>query len=145
MSEAAYKPLPDNGGLRSGVAKITANGGSGSYTVTEQRYAGAAWQAAIAPKGLVSVTARDYQDYATGVVNAYVRFWEQRKSTGVIEVLIDISSSMFPEGDTAGQMFYWNGTAWTLLDPPASDSNVYVLTMTNGVPDWVVTGAWACP
>ena len=141
MSEAAYKPLPDNSGLRYGVAKITVNGGSGSYTVTEQRYTGAAWQAAIAPKGLVSVTARDYQDYATGVVNDYVYFWEQRLSTGVIEVLIDISSSMFPEGTTTGQMLYWNGTAWTLLDPPASNDSMYFLSMTNGVPTWIISEA----
>ncbi len=43
------------------------------------------------------------------------------------------SGSNLPTATTTGQMMYWNGTKWTLIEP-ASDG--MVLTMQNGVPVW---------
>lgn len=43
-------------------------------------------------------------------------------------------------GSSNGQMMYWNGSAWTLLNPGAA---AQVLTMCNGVPTWTTGGV--CP
>lgn len=81
--------------LRSGVAKIVTNPGSGAYTITEQWYSSAssAWTDAISPLGLVSQTAREYQSRTTGVVDDYVRFWAQRQKNGTLEYLIDVGGA----------------------------------------------------
>jgi hypothetical protein len=41
----------------------------------------------------------------------------------------------FPPGTVAGQMNYWNGTAWVTV-APGSNANPQTLTFCNGVPTW---------
>lgn len=43
-----------------------------------------------------------------------------------------------PQGTQAGEMQYWNGTAWTIV-PPGSEGSV--LTFVNGVPTWEAQGS----
>jgi uncharacterized protein (TIGR02145 family) len=43
-------------------------------------------------------------------------------------------------GNTAGQMMYWNGTAWITINP---GSQAQTLTICNGIPTWTTGGA--CP
>lgn len=114
-----YEPklLPDE--LRHGVAQIDSNDADGAYTITEQVWnpdAGpAAWEDGVAPVSYVDQTARDYQDRDLGVVDRYVRFWEQRSKTGVLEVLIDVMGmGEFSWGKTTAA---WTSGNTVTLDP----------------------------
>ena len=75
---------------RGGVAKITANT-AGVYTITEQRrkVGDDGWQDAPSPLGHVGTTARDYRGRTNGQIGQLVRFWEQRRSGGELDLLID--------------------------------------------------------
>jgi len=50
------------------------------------------------------------------------------------------SANGTPDGTVAGQMQYWNGTAWVSVTPGTTGQN---LTNCNGVPTWTTGGA--CP
>ena len=43
------------------------------------------------------------------------------------------TNGTFPPGTVAGEMNYWNGTAWVTVAPGSNDQN---LTFCNGVPTW---------
>jgi len=89
--------------LRSGVARITAAGGEGLYTITEQLWDSSAnggegaWVDAVG--GYADRSARDFRNRVGGTVDSCVRFWEQYSlpdtGGGELEVLIDV-------GDTGG-------------------------------------------
>lgn len=78
--------------LRSGVMKLTADNGDGTYTATEQVWAGAAWTNGTAPGQYVGVTVRDIASSTAGAVNDYVPFWEQYTQAGVIELIVAIGA-----------------------------------------------------
>jgi hypothetical protein len=45
------------------------------------------------------------------------------------------TNGTFPPGTVAGEMNYWNGTAWVTV-APGSNANPQTLTFCNGVPTW---------
>ena len=156
---------PSRGGdvLVGGVAKIVSNDGDGAYTITQQVYDSgtSAWIAAVAPSGLVAVTAREYQNRTTGAAADYVRFWQQRRADGAVEVLIDIGGGV--EAHTVldedvhtdtearvpvkGDIIYClvNGT-WIHLAPPGVAGKTYILSVndTNTI-SWREMKPFVCP
>jgi hypothetical protein len=90
-----------------GVCKITANNGSGAYTITRLRWNGTAY-VADESGAIYTVAARDYQNRPYGAVSTHpVRYWETIKADGSLERLIDIGpvgygkpSSAFSSGST---------------------------------------------
>ena len=96
---------------RNGVGKITANLGSGAYTVTEQRRdpSSGLWQDAAAPLGCVAVSAWDYDKRTTGQAGQLVRFWQQRGLGGTLEVLIDVGSDLLMVSSNDAAPGYLNG------------------------------------
>ena len=79
---------------RTGVAKITANAGTGTYTVTEQRRDAVAgtWGDAPGQLGHVSAAAIDFDGRSGGTVGQIVPFAEHRGAGGAILLLIDVGS-----------------------------------------------------
>ena len=103
--------------LRQGVAKIITNDTGGVYTITEQwqRPAkgsiAAVWENATEPLGFVTATTRDYQNRIHGSADDLVRFWEQRKCGGGLEILIDV-----------GEVEFWAEiTGYEVADSPAQN------------------------
>lgn len=78
--------------LRTGVAKITGDGGDGTYTIIEQVWTGAAWADGVAPGQYVDAAARDLNDSTEGSIDDLVFFWEQYTQAGVIELIISVAS-----------------------------------------------------
>lgn len=103
--------------LQQGVAKIVTNDGGGAYTITEQWYrsavgsVAAAWENATAPEGYVSASARDINGTPTGAQNERVRFWEQRKVGGGLELLIELGPASFWAQISANTYINGSGTA----------------------------------
>lgn len=88
--------------LRTGVAKITATGGDGTYTITEQIWTGAAWTNGTAPGQYVSAAARDLNNSADGSNDDYVLFWEQYDQNGVIELIIYVPAGAGGDDEKVG-------------------------------------------
>ncbi len=86
-------PQQSEGPLRTGVAKITATGGDGTYTITEVTWTGSAWDCGTAPGQYVTAAARDLNDSTDGSVDDYVFFWEQYDQDGVIELIIYVPAA----------------------------------------------------
>lgn len=148
-------PIPNEIKLKSGIAEIDTDEGSGAYTVTEQIWdpdAGpAAW---IDAQTLISGSdARDFNNSDAGTVGQKVRFWEQVDDNYDTEILIDVSSTVGPHtiindsthtdgvGDdavTAGSLIYGNATPkWDEL--VVTDKGVLVTA--SSVPLWRTAGA----
>ena len=49
---------------------------------------------------------------------------------------------LLPDGNNTGDLLYWNGTRWAVLDAPSSDT-MHVLTITSGALAWTETEACA--
>lgn len=77
---------------RKGTAKITADNGDGTYTITEQVDSGGSWASGTAPGQYVGATARDVEDSTAGAVNDYVPFWEEYDEDGVIKLFVDVTT-----------------------------------------------------
>lgn len=54
--------------------------------------------------------------------------------TSSIQTQLDAKIS-FPNGSTAGEMMYWDGSSWLAIAPAAMDSAIFMFV--NGAPTWV--------
>ncbi len=86
----------------------------------------------------------DLQDYLTEEDDPLFTTWD--RSTGIViteSQIIDLGSYIetetdpsVPAGTQAGEMQYWDGTAWVTVAP---GTNGQVLTFSNGMPTWSTT------
>ena len=78
---------------------------------------------------------------AAGIEASAIASWDEAHSWGDHDGLYHPHTwkpdwSDMPEGNAAGEMLYWNGTAWIGVAPGSTGE---VLTLINGVPTWKTT------
>ncbi len=92
------------------VGKITATGGDGTYTFTEQlrNAAGNAWENASAAAGVVGGTLQDVNDSTVGAVDDLVLFWLESGLGGHTYYMTDVVGLRAPVLDSrAFVRDYW--------------------------------------
>lgn len=57
-----------------------------------------------------------------------------------INTLASTPASSLPDGVTAGDVLYWDGSVWKLTPAPPVSTASLALTLINGVPTWTATG-----
>ncbi len=89
------EPIAHADVLRRGMARIDANDGGGTYTITELWWypSQKQWTAAEGPPGLVEAEATDYALNGLGQAAQKVRFWEVRSIGGDVCIFIDVSGT----------------------------------------------------
>lgn len=83
---------------------------------------------------------RDIQDLKRQVQDLTVIVFNLQNALAVSDSKI---SSNIPDGVNIGDMLYWNGSQWTLLSAPGSDSVMLFDFSGTGLPIWQTLAA--CP